>query len=76
MVGLGFIDDPAIPLLHKFALIGGANIEYYLTPARIINLLFHIRTFYELSNYLEGGISLFNQTIKWLNKKVASINAK
>jgi radical SAM superfamily enzyme YgiQ (UPF0313 family) len=46
-------------------LIATANLEYYMNPRRIANILFHIRTFYEFSNYVKGGISLFKQILKW-----------
>ena len=46
-------------------LIAKANLKYYLNPRIIANLLFHIRTFYEFSNYVKGGISLLKQILKW-----------
>jgi anaerobic magnesium-protoporphyrin IX monomethyl ester cyclase len=46
-------------------LMAEANLKYYLNPKQIVDLLFHIRTFYELSNYIKGGISLSRQIIKW-----------
>ena len=47
------------------ALIATANLKYYMNPHRIANILFHIRTFYEFSNYVKGGISLLKQILKW-----------
>jgi len=47
------------------ALMARANLQYYLNPKRIVDLLFHIRTFYELSNYIKGGISLLRQILTW-----------
>ncbi len=46
-------------------IIGKANLSYYAHPKRLFNVAFHIRTFYELSNYLRGGIALLKQTGKW-----------
>jgi anaerobic magnesium-protoporphyrin IX monomethyl ester cyclase len=46
-----------------------ANILYYSNPKRILNLLFHIRTFHEFINYAISGLSLLKQVIRWLNKK-------
>ncbi|MCX5642373.1 MAG: radical SAM protein [Candidatus Omnitrophica bacterium] len=46
-------------------IIGGANISYYAHPKRLFNIAFHIRTFYELGNYLRGGSALLKQTGKW-----------
>jgi anaerobic magnesium-protoporphyrin IX monomethyl ester cyclase len=46
-------------------LIATANFKYYTNPLRIAGLLFHIRTFYEFSNYVRGGISLSKQIFKW-----------
>ena len=47
-------------------LIAQANLKYYLNPKRLAALLLHIKTFYELSNYIKGGISLGKQIITWL----------
>jgi len=46
-------------------MLARANLQYYLNPKRIADLIFHIRSFYELTNYLKGGISLFQQILKW-----------
>ena len=46
-------------------MLAQANLSYYLNPRRIAGLIFHIRSFYELTNYLKGGISLFQQILKW-----------
>ena len=46
-------------------LLAEANINYYLNPRRIADLIFHIRSFYELANYIKGGISLAKQILKW-----------
>jgi len=50
-------------------LIAKANIHYYGNPARLLSLLFHIRTSHELLNYLKSGIGLSAQVWKWLKKK-------
>jgi len=50
-------------------LIAKANMLYYANPGRLLNLLFHIRTFYEFINYLKGGIALSGQLAKWFGKK-------
>ena len=46
-------------------LLSKANILYYANPRRLLNLLFHIRTFYEFINYFLGGIALCRQLAKW-----------
>ncbi|MBU0533495.1 MAG: B12-binding domain-containing radical SAM protein [Candidatus Omnitrophica bacterium] len=51
-------------------LLSKANIIYYANPQRFLNLLLHIRTFYEFSNYFLGGIALFKQLAKWSGGKV------
>ena len=50
-------------------LIAKANMLYYANPGRLLNLLFHIRTFYEFINYLKGGIALSGQLAKWFGKQ-------
>jgi len=55
-------------------LIGRANMLYYSNPRRLFNLLFHVRTLYELKNYLIGGIALFQQLTKWSIGKVKTSN--
>ncbi len=47
------------------ALIATAYLKYYMNPCIVANLLFHIKTFYEFSNYVKGGISLLKQILKW-----------
>lgn len=54
-------------------LIARAHIEYYINPLRIARLLFHIRTFYELFNYVKGGKSLLKQIVKWSTKEKLKI---
>jgi radical SAM superfamily enzyme YgiQ (UPF0313 family) len=49
-------------------IIGKANVLYYTNPKRLLGLLFHIRTFYEFSNYFKGGLALLKQITKWLRK--------
>lgn len=50
-------------------LLARANIEYYTNPIRIVHLLYHIRTLYELFNYLKAGASLLRQIGKWSNRR-------
>jgi radical SAM superfamily enzyme YgiQ (UPF0313 family) len=50
-------------------LIADANLQYYLHPARLFNLVRHIRSSYELLNYLHGGLSLLRQILRWSDKK-------
>jgi radical SAM superfamily enzyme YgiQ (UPF0313 family) len=50
-------------------LIGKANTIYYANPRRLLNLLLHIRTFYEFGNYFQGGLALFKQVTKWFGGK-------
>lgn len=47
-------------------LIAKANIKYYMSPTRLMNLLYHIRTPYELLNYLRGGVGFARQIKQWL----------
>jgi anaerobic magnesium-protoporphyrin IX monomethyl ester cyclase len=46
-------------------MIGKANMLYYASPRRFFNLLRHIRTFYELTNYLRGAMALCGQLARW-----------
>ena len=55
-------------------LIGKANMLYYANPRRLLNLLLHIRTFYELGNYCQGGIALCRQITKWFGGKTKKGN--
>ena len=50
-------------------LLAKANLHYYLKPHRIARLLYHIRSFYELQNYILGGISFIKQIFAWMNPK-------
>jgi radical SAM superfamily enzyme YgiQ (UPF0313 family) len=50
-------------------LVGRANLIYYSNPARILNILWHLRTAHEFSSYLFGGISFARQIFKWLTKQ-------
>ncbi len=50
-------------------LLGKANVLYYTNPVRILNVLLQIRTFYEFSNYVAGGISFLKQIFKWFYSK-------
>jgi len=44
-------------------LIAQANLSYYLNWRRFFNLLFQIRTFYELANYFKAGMTLLRQAV-------------
>ena len=59
------VTNSGVPAKQVEQLIADANLQYYLHPARLFNLLLHIRSSYELSNYLHGGISLFRQILRW-----------
>ena len=50
-------------------MIARANTFYYFNLRRLLNLLFQVRTFYELSNYLKGGAALLWQlfSVLWPN---------
>jgi anaerobic magnesium-protoporphyrin IX monomethyl ester cyclase len=63
------LERSALPAADLQAMIARANTNYYLHPLRILNLLRHIRTPYELANYLRGGISLVRQILTWSNQK-------
>ena len=55
-------------------LIGKATMLYYANPRRLLNLLCHVRTFYELINYFQGGIALCRQITKWFGGKAKREN--
>jgi radical SAM superfamily enzyme YgiQ (UPF0313 family) len=59
------IGSSVVPPREIERLLAEANKEYYRDPRRLLNLLFHIRTPYELSNYARGGIGLFKQISRW-----------
>jgi anaerobic magnesium-protoporphyrin IX monomethyl ester cyclase len=63
------LERSAIPAKDLQTMIAHANTGYYLHPLRILNLLRHIRTPYEFTNYLRGGISLVRQILTWSNKR-------
>lgn len=46
-------------------MIGKANMLYYMHPGRLLRLLFHIRSSYELFNYVRGGAALLEQAAGW-----------
>jgi len=60
------LKNAAVPSDVIQKLIARANREYYLSPRRMLDLLYHIRTPYELMNYIRGGTGLFRQIIKWM----------
>jgi radical SAM superfamily enzyme YgiQ (UPF0313 family) len=63
------LKNSTVPPKEIEKLIAQANIRYYVNPVRVFRLLFHIRTMYELLNYMKGGLGLFKQVVKWLGKK-------
>lgn len=46
-------------------LVAKASTLYYLHPKRLMDILLHIRTWYELSNYLAGGLGFLRQLLRW-----------
>ncbi|MBF0343772.1 MAG: cobalamin-dependent protein [Nitrospirae bacterium] len=50
------------------SMIAKANFLYYTDIRRLLSVLSHIRTFYELANYFQGGIALIKQIGKWIKK--------
>ena len=50
-------------------IIGKANILYYAHPLRLLNVLRHIKTLYEFTNYLQGGLALMRQIWGWFQKR-------
>ena len=62
------LKNSSVPSKVIEELIAKANIRYYMNPARIADLLLHIRTSYEFSNYVKSGISLVSQILRWLKK--------
>ncbi len=62
------LHNSAVSMDQIRTMIAKANTQYYLHPIRIIKLLRHIRTPYELSNYIRGGLSLFGQILRWSNR--------
>jgi radical SAM superfamily enzyme YgiQ (UPF0313 family) len=62
------LKNAAVPADKIQKLIARANREYYLSPRRMLDLLYHIRTPYELRNYIRGGAGLFRQIITWMGR--------
>ena len=62
------LKNSSVPSKVIEQLIAKANIRYYMNPARIADLLLHIRTYHEFSNYVKSGISLVSQILRWLKK--------
>ena len=54
-----------VPAEEIEKIIAMANRQYYTRPGRILDLLRHIRTVYEFSNYLHGGLALLKQIGRW-----------
>lgn len=46
-------------------MIARANLTYYASAARIIDILTHIRTPLELANYMAGGWGVLRQALRW-----------
>jgi anaerobic magnesium-protoporphyrin IX monomethyl ester cyclase len=65
------LKNAAVSINKIQTLIAQANLHYYLHPIRIINLLRHIRTPYELSNYVRGGLSLLRQILRWSERPLS-----
>ena len=65
------LKNAAISINKIQTMIAKANLHYYLHPIRIINLLRHIRTPYELSNYVRGGLSLLRQILRWSERPLS-----
>jgi anaerobic magnesium-protoporphyrin IX monomethyl ester cyclase len=59
------LKNAAVSTKEIVKLMANANTTYYLHPKRIFNLLRNIKTFYELKNYILGGLSLFKQILVW-----------
>ncbi len=62
------LKNSTVPPKEIEKLIAKANIRYYLRPKRLLSLLYHIRTLYELSNYVKGGLGLLKQVAAWINR--------
>ena len=56
--------DYEIPNREVEKIINRGLLVYYFHPKRFFNLLLHIRTIYELMNYLKGGIALCRRVLK------------
>ena len=54
-----------VPAKEIERLIAQANTQYYANPKRLLNLLYHIRTVFEFSNYVRGGFGLIKQIVNW-----------
>lgn len=46
-----------------------ANLRFYLRPSQILRILSQIKTWYELKNYVKGGIALVRQMLSWGKKE-------
>lgn len=51
------------PVIER--LLADANRRYYLHPGRLLAVLRHIGTLYELAGYVRGGLSLARQILTW-----------
>ncbi|MCX8069945.1 MAG: B12-binding domain-containing radical SAM protein [Thermodesulfovibrionales bacterium] len=59
------IERSVVPPKEIEQMISKANIEYYLNPKRLLRILYHIGSIYELSNYIKAGFALVKQVIIW-----------
>ncbi|MES0337768.1 MAG: radical SAM protein [Candidatus Magnetobacterium sp. LHC-1] len=62
------IKNSAVSSAEIENMIAKANFLYYTDINRVVNLLSHIRTFYEFTNYFSGGVALLKQVGKWFRK--------
>jgi radical SAM superfamily enzyme YgiQ (UPF0313 family) len=46
-----------------------AYLRYYLSPTRILRILYQIRTPFEFTNYLRAALALFKQTFSWRKRE-------
>jgi radical SAM superfamily enzyme YgiQ (UPF0313 family) len=59
------LKNSSVPAEAIQKLTARANLRYYANPRRMAGLLYHIRTPYELWNYLRGGAGLLRQIVRW-----------
>lgn len=63
---LGKLTDMSGKEIQQF--VSEANKQYYMNPMRLLNILLHIRTPFEMQNYLLGAVGLIKQTLTWRGK--------
>lgn len=59
-------NNPDISPREIEQLLAKANLHYYFNLHRLARLLYHIRSGYELRNYMLGGISFIKQNFAWM----------